>query len=377
MPSKTASQQAAEARRPEDKPRQREKADPLGDAIEGTGKLLGEAGKVVLDGSGTVILGTGQAIGGTSAALGKVVEGLFAPKPEPINSERRVVYATAGDEKLMFDVFRPKRGGTFPMIVYLHGGAWYKKHQEGFFEPMCRWMAEHGYVVFNVSYRLAPKHKFPAQVNDALGAIIYAKTNAAKYNGDPARVAVMGDSAGGNLAGMAALAWDDPYFKPSFQGDGTVTAQTNANVFLFAVYDLVWMYNMFGLYVIVEDPKEIGQMYMGGTPDQMPERYRMGSPLQRVRKDMSPTLIVCGADDPLRPQSEAFHKKLNAMGVPNGLYISVGDTHGFTAFPLTKGALDCYNAVNAFLSVQLKHQRRLPTTPAPSAKPPEASKQAP
>jgi acetyl esterase/lipase len=197
----------------------------------------------------------------------------------------------------------------------------------------------------------------------APGAVIFAKTNAAKYHGDPTRVAMMGDSAGGNISSMCALCWDNPYFKPSFTGDGKVTAQTQANVFLFGVFDLVTMYNMMGWYVIFENPKEIGKMYMGGTPAEMLDRYKMASPVTHVRKDMSPTLLVCGGADPLFEQSNLFHRKLDETGIRSGFYISIGDTHGFTALT-TKGAADAYNAVNAFLALELKRLGATPATPS-------------
>ena len=271
------------------------------------------------------------------------------------HSERRVVYARLPVKRLRLDVFWPEGPGPFPMIVNLPGGAWYKADEEWMREPMCRWLCNNGYVVFNVSYRLAPKYKFPDQVNDALGAIIFAKTTAAKYHGDRARVAVMGDSSGGNVAALAALGWDDPSFKPSFRGDGKVDARPQAVVLLFGIYDMVWMYNMVSVYTIFDNPKTDALQYLGGTPEDMPERYRQASPIHHVRRDMAPTLIVCGSADPTLPQTQAFHEKLDEAGVRNALYISVGDNHSFTMFPppFTKGAEDCYNMVNAFLALEL------------------------
>ena len=284
--------------------------------------------------------------------------------------QRRVVYARLPGKRLYLDVFWPEGRGPFPMIVNLPGGAWHKADEEWMREPMCRWLCNNGFVVFNVSYRLAPKYKFPDQVNDALGAILFAKANAAKYNGDPARVAVMGDSSGGNLAAMAALAWDDPAFTPSYRGDGRLDARPQAAVLLFGIYDLVWMYNMVSVYTVFDNPKEDGVRYLGGTPEEMPDRYRLASPIHRVRSHrerrgvrvapassamLAPTLIVCGSADPTLPQAQAFHEKLDEVGAPNALYISFGDNHSFTMFPppFTKGAEDCYNMVHAFLDIEL------------------------
>jgi acetyl esterase/lipase len=287
--------------------------------------------------------------------------------------QRRVVYARLPGKRLYLDVFWPEGRGPFPMVVNLPGGAWYKADEEWMREPMCRWLCNNGFVVFNVSYRLAPKHKFPDQVNDALGAILFAKTNAAKYNGDPARVAIMGDSSGGNLAALAALVWDDPAFTPSYRGDGRLDARPQAVVLLFGIYDMVWLYNMVSLYTMFDNPKTDAVQYLGGTPEEQPDRYRRASPIQRVRSHracamLAPTLIVCGSADPTLPQARMFHEKLDEVGAPNALYISVGDTHSFTMFPppFTKGAEDCYNMVHAFLDLELP--RRAPYQPiGPSA----------
>ena len=342
---------------------QPKKSDPIGGAIEGTGKFLGDAGTTVLKGGAWAIASTGEVIGGAGTAFDKTVRDFLGVSAEAINTERRIVYAKVENEELAMDVFWPKGDGPFPMVVNVHGGSFYKKDQEKFAEPMCKWLASQGYAVFSISYRLAPEHKFPDAVNDALGAVIFAKTNAARFHGDPTRVAIMGDSAGGNISSMSALCWDNPYFKPSFTGDGKVTAQTQANVFLFGVYDMVAMYNMMGWFVILENPKQIGNWYMGGSPAEMADRYKMASPVTHVRKDMSPTLLVCGGADPLFEQSNLFHRKLDETGIRSGFYISIGDTHGFTALT-TKGAADAYNAVNAFLALELKRPGATPATPS-------------
>jgi acetyl esterase/lipase len=289
-------------------------------------------------------------------AVGKATLPLLL-EPRVAHVERRVVYATHDGKELTADVFWPDGKGPFPVIVNIPGGAWYKENEEWLREPLCRYLCNHSFVVFNVSYSHAPEHGFPDAVNDVLGAIIFAKTSAAKYNGDPDHIGLVGDSAGANLAAMASLVWDDPYFTPTFKGDGTFTARTQANVFLFGAYDLVATYNMTTLYaVIFDNPKEATVKYLGGTPAQVPERYRLASPVNHLRKDMAPTLIVCGSNDPILPQSKAFHEKLDELGVPNALYISVGDNHGFTMYPppFTKGAEDCYAAIAAFFWLELR-----------------------
>ena len=87
--------------------------------------------------------------------------------------------------------------------VWIHGGGFRGGFKE-LGEYACRTIAARGYVTITVNYRLAPKHKFPAAVNDGLGAIVWAKKHAAKYNGDPNRIAVAGESAATIVAALTS-----------------------------------------------------------------------------------------------------------------------------------------------------------------------------
>ena len=112
-------------------------------------------------------------------------------------------------EGVSADVVVPRGAGPHPVLVYLHGGGWVcgspKTHRKLGYR-----FAEAGYLVFNVDYRLAPEHPFPTPFEDCLAAVRWAQREAARFGGDPARLAIGGDSAGGNLAAAvsAALAGD-------------------------------------------------------------------------------------------------------------------------------------------------------------------------
>src|SRR5262249_58353003 len=92
----------------------------------------------------------------------------------------------------------------FPLVVCLRGGAWQIGHRS-VQRPRLRLLAEHGYVVATVGYRLAAKHPFPAQIEDAQAAVRFLRAHAKDYHLDPKRVAAVGDSAGGHLALLLGL----------------------------------------------------------------------------------------------------------------------------------------------------------------------------
>ena len=117
--------------------------------------------------------------------------------------EDRFIQGPAAD--LPVRIFTPEGSGPFPVVVFFHGGGWVLGDLDTH-DPMCRALcAGAGCVVVSVDYRLAPEHPFPAATDDALAATRWVGERAAEIGGDPARIAVAGDSAGGNLATVTAL----------------------------------------------------------------------------------------------------------------------------------------------------------------------------
>jgi acetyl esterase len=122
-----------------------------------------------------------------------------------------VEWVDAGGIKLTMDIYTPKTGqSSYPVYVIYHGGGWLINN-ESIMDEMSRYMASHGgYVICNVNYRLLPNAGNTVTMNqiieDAMGAVLWIKDNIRKYKGDPDRIAVSGDSAGGHLAAMVVLA---------------------------------------------------------------------------------------------------------------------------------------------------------------------------
>lgn len=274
-------------------------------------------------------------------------------KTLPVKVERNVVYSTAGGEKLMLDLAAPEAGGPYPAVVLLHGGAWIagsrtdlskaaKKGTPSIIEEV----AARGYVVVSASYRLAPKHKFPAQIEDARTAVRFLRANAKKYNLDPDRIAVGGFSAGGHLA-LLLGASDKDSFKNADYPDESSRAQ--AVVSFFGPTDL-------GLYAASEGLVDAYMVpWLGKDCKTDAAIFKKASPIEYVTKDDPPVLMIHGTADIVVPivHSERMLEKLKETGVKAELITVKGEGHGWGGAAATKTTQDAIK----FLDEHLKGRK--------------------
>src|SRR5208282_4570991 len=136
----------------------------------------------------------------------RLMDELFQTKgePEPVGQvENRSIPGPSAN--IPIRIYTPKGAGPFPVLVYFHGGGWVLGSLESWDAP-CRMLTNAiECITVSVAYRLAPEHKFPKPAEDCYAATQWVADNAASIGGDPARIAVGGDSAGGNLAAVVAL----------------------------------------------------------------------------------------------------------------------------------------------------------------------------
>lgn len=271
----------------------------------------------------------------------------------PVESIYDVTYARFADSELQLDIAWPVEGGPYPLLVYFHGGGW-GIGDKSMFRHRMSMIARSGYVVFNANYRLSTEARFPAAVNDAMGAVIFAKDKAPAYNGDPARVAVMGDSAGAHLAAMVATAWDDPYFAPSYSGNNGHNAQVQAAALMYGLYRLE--------HLIEEDPRIWGVVvtrpmvlaFMGGTPRSKPKAYEKASVSHYLDKDnLPPLFIMCGTADSVFPESEWLHKELEKRKARHTAFFVSGAEHEFNYLE-NRNDFPYLHAILSFLDHELK-----------------------
>ncbi|MCE9564575.1 MAG: alpha/beta hydrolase [Planctomycetes bacterium] len=145
------------------------------------------------------------------------------PKAET-KTEKGLIFATAGKTELKLDLTMPKEGdGPFPAVVVIHGGGWSAgdRGQGAFIAEL---QAQAGYVAATIDYRLAPAHRFPAQIEDCKASVRWLRANAKKYKIDPERIGAIGFSAGGHLACLLGTTTKDD----GFDGDGGSAEQSSA-----------------------------------------------------------------------------------------------------------------------------------------------------
>lgn len=238
---------------------------------------------------------------------------------------------------LTADIAVPKGDGPFPVTIYLHGGGWVggssKSHRK-----LGMQFAEAGYLTINLNYRLAPEHPFPAGLDDCLFACRWAAENARRYNGDPSRMAIGGDSAGGNLAAATIVALDEE----------RSPIKMRAALLIYGLYDVP---------AVLE--RERNKRVMGlelMARAYVPADYPAGlaksrvSPLGAIRPGlMPPSFVLCGADDPLLPESYAMAEALKRTGTPHELVVVDDMPHGFVQVWMLSAANDALGRMFSFM----------------------------
>ncbi|HEX8279815.1 MAG TPA: alpha/beta hydrolase, partial [Chthoniobacterales bacterium] len=271
---------------------------------------------------------------------------LFRGQPSSGVSTTEHVYARDGKKELKLDAYR-SRDATQPepLIVMVHGGSW-NGSSKAELPAINRVLASRGYVVASINYRHAPKHRFPAAVDDVFRAIDYLRAHAAELHIDATRIVLMGRSAGGQIALSAGYSGRDPAVR------GVIAFYTPA--------DLVLGYNEPSRPWVL-DSKRVLEDYLGGSPSENPEAYAAASPVNFIRSDTPPTLLIHGLLDPIvwPKQSQVLASRLAQAQRPHFLLELPWATHGCDAnLSGPSGQLSLY-AIERFLSTVL------PSRPAP------------
>lgn len=223
----------------------------------------------------------------------------FVTGASKVRRIRDIAYGEAGKDNLL-DLIVPRTLPTAPMpvLVHVHGGGWIVGHKRQQALPLLHYLAARGWLCVDINYRLGPANRFPTIFSDVLRALAWVKTHAHEHGGDPSRVAITGGSAGGHLVALAALAHDDPGFKPGFESEDCSVA---AAVPLYGMYDFEDRANWFGKNHHAMIDTFMGGKVMPGTPPSCPELWRSLSPIERVRADAPPMLVAHGTGDSLAP----------------------------------------------------------------------------
>jgi acetyl esterase/lipase len=254
----------------------------------------------------------------------------------------RFVYAARDELALALDLYRPARQAKdetrepHPCVVVVHGGSWHYG-DSGQLPRLNRYLAARGYAVAAISYRLAPHFRFPAPRDDVLSAIEFLKANAAELGIDPRKIVLLGRSAGGHLALLAAYTADDPAIR------GVIA--------LYAPTDLLYGYDHPARKRIM-DGIPLVENFLGGPPSTIRDRYAFASPTSHTTRDCPPTLLIHGGRDNLvaPAHSERLAERLKAAGCMCVYMNLPWATHGGdTNFTGPTGQVSTY-AIERFLA---------------------------
>ena len=245
----------------------------------------------------------------------------FNSAPEKVaKSEKRNIPGPGG--QIPVQIYTPEGRAPFPVLVYFHGGGWTIGDTTSW-DSFCRSLCNaSGCVTVSVDYRLAPEHKFPAGPEDCYAATKWAAENAASIGSDPARVAVGGDSAGGNLAAVVALmARDRGGPKISFQLliypatdaglDTPSQQQFQDDGYILSKKDMIWFWGH----------------YLNSDKDKT-NPYACPAEASSLR-GLPPALVVTAGFDPLRDEGETYAARLQEAGAETECVRYEGVTHGF------------------------------------------------
>ncbi len=275
-----------------------------------------------------------------------------------------IEFANVGGKSLLLDLYQPKNYPVkTPVVIWVHGGAWMFGSKNDVSESAIK-IAEHGYTVASVDYRLIQDAIFPAQIHDVKATVRWLRANADKYNLDPENIGAIGLSSGGHLAGLLGTSGG----VNDLEGDVGGNLEYSGNV-----KAVVGLYGLYNLLTLAEDCDAIGGCgevgakvdadYING-PDasssklvgcakyECPDKATGASPQTYITEDDPPFLLIHGDQDigVSIKQSENFHNALVEKGVKSTFIIAEGHGHDRT----TGMAILYGDEINGFFDMYLK-----------------------
>ena len=274
------------------------------------------------------------------------------PAQSPVVGVRELLdvpYVTNGHERQKLDLYLPTAfdESPRPVIVRIHGGAW--RHGDKTTQRSVGNYVKQGYIGVAINYRFSQHAIFPAQIEDCKAAIRWLKAHAKEYGIDPARIGVMGSSAGGHLAALLGATGDTKEFDigENFGFSSSVCA-------------VVDNYGPTDFLQIVDNPfvasrKSAVSQLLGGPISENAELAARANPIKYLSANDPPFLIMHGDADPLVPpsQSEALHEALAEAGVTCEYHVVKGGLHGGEAFRTSRVKA----IVSGFLEYNIKRLR--------------------
>lgn len=228
--------------------------------------------------------------------------------PDTVTLHSNVEGARYGDRVIPLEIYVPKEPGVYPGILLIHGGGWQARQIEND-RPLAERLAAKGYVVTQVPYRLSTEARYPAALHDCKAAVRFMRAHASEYKIDPARIGVIGGSAGGHLSALMGMTGD----MKNQEGDGGNAGQSTA------IKACIVMAGGMDLVKSNEPKNGEGPIKFLGPIAENRALYVEASPITHVSKNSPPTLFIEGEKDSVKIGRAEMQDKLRAAGVPTEL----------------------------------------------------------
>lgn len=285
---------------------------------------------------------------------------LADPRLHDVEVTRDLPYLDTGLREHRLDVWRPRlRRGPLPVVLYVHGGGFRMLSKDS------HWLfglifARRGYLVFNISYRLAPRHRFPAAIEDACAAYRWVVREAERFGGDIRWLVLAGESAGANLITGLTLA------ACYGRSEAWARAVFDAGVTPVAVLPACGLFQVSDPERFARGPKrlshflqdrisEIADAYLDGVRVRAPDGLDLADPVVALERGnpperpLPPFFISCGTADPLLGESSRLERAIQALGGRCESRYYEGEPHAFHAFVLRESARRCWRDSFEFL----------------------------
>lgn len=249
-----------------------------------------------------------------------------------VERHKNIPYGDLPGRDNLLDVYQPldKPSGLMPVLIQVPGGAWITGNKDQQALPLLHHMAQQGWTCFSINYRLGPKHRFPAMLEDVLKAIAWVKQHAREYGADPEYIVLTGGSAGGHLTSLAGLLQDRAPLQPGFEA---VDTRVNLVVPFYGRYDFLNLHNILpgnGLEPFVTEK------VMPASLAEDRSLWELATPELQIHAQAPPFFIIHGTHDTLIPVEECqyFVKALRET--------SQSAVH-YAELPLAEHAFDIFN----------------------------------
>ncbi len=237
---------------------------------------------------------------------------------EGITVHEDISYRTLENRELKADIYHPKMEGTqlYPAVLLIHGGGWVSGSKENQ-RPMAQRLAQEGFVTMTVEYRLSREAQYPSGVIDVKAALHWFKENAEEFGVDKNKIAILGTSAGAQLATLVGVT---PGLKIYRENDCKIDDEVQAII------------NVDGIVSFIHpeaEESEIAGLWLGGLQDENPSNWKEASPLEYVDLNTPPTLFINSAQPRFHAGRDDMIKILDSHNIYSEVYTIPNSPHSF------------------------------------------------